>query len=864
MRAMPLVQRDSELAALHGWLDDARAGEGRLVLVSGEAGVGKTALVRALLATAGSTTCAVGGCDGASTPTAFGPLHDVSDELDLGDVLDTGTQQQVTATVMKRLPTGPDGAPLLLVVEDVHWADDATLDLLRHVARRVDGRRAMVVATYRPDEIGYEHPLRIVLGDVGTAPGVRRLELGPLSVAGVQQLLDADGAALDAEAVHRITEGNAFFVTELVAAGDDELPESVRSAVLARVARLQPRSRSALEVVALGGSSVPLTLLDRVLGTVLDAGAALLEEPLERGVLVAPGDEVAFRHELARIAVADTVTAVRRREVHRAYLEPLLEAGGSSALVAHHAERCGDDAAVLVHAPRAAVDAARLGAHREAASQYRRALRRAAAADPSTRAGLLDALAYECYLTQAIPEAVSARQESLALYERLGDRVGAGRSHRWLSRLSWFLADGEAADDHAARAVELLEPVPDPDDEGRLELAWACSNQSQLGMLAGDLERARSWAARALAVAGTLPPGPDRLAVELHAGNNVATAELQDRVVDDAEERLAANARSARLHGFEEHAARAYCNLSSSAVGQHRYADAERWLDEGSAYCEDHDLDSWTRYLLGWRAQLALDRGELDGVAELLARMEADPAIAPVSLVVPLAAQARALARRGGAWQEPLAESVRLAVEAAESQRLAPVAAAQAEIRWITGDDAGSDLLDAALDAGPEPWLRGELLVWNPDRPRDGPVDGPFALELAGRPDEAAQEWAHLGNAVQEALALARSGEREALARAVAVLDRAGATASAERARALMRAHGWAPPPRTRSSRHPAGLTAREAEIADRLVEGRSDAEIADELVLSRRTVEHHVASVLAKLGVASRRDVPEALARLG
>lgn len=860
MRAMPLVQRDVELAALHGWLDEARAGDGRLVLVTGEAGVGKTALLRSLLAEAGAATRAVGGCDGASTPTAFGPLHDVAELLDLEAVLASGSQQEVTAAVMKRLPSSSDGEPLLLVVEDVHWADDATLDLLRHVARRIEGRRALVVATYRPDEIGYEHPLRIVLGDIGTAGGVRRLELGPLTVAGVRQLLDADGAQLDAEEVHRITEGNAFFVTEILAAGGAELPESVRSAVLARVARLQPGSRTALEVVALGGSSVPLPVLDRI----LPGGTLQLDEPLERQVLVASGDDVSFRHELARIAVADTVTAVRRREVHRAYLDTLLAIGGSSALIAHHAERCGDDAAVLEHAPRAALEAARLGAHREAASQYRRALRRASDATPATRARLLDALAYECYLTQAIPEAVAARRESLALYERLGDTVGAGRSHRWLSRLSWFLAEGGAADAHAVRAVALLQSVPDPDDEARLELAWACSNQSQLGMLSGDLERARSWAARALAVAGTLPPGQERLAVELHAGNNVATAELQDRVVDDAEERLATNARSARLHGFEEHAARAYCNLSSSAVGQHRYADAERWLDEGTEYCEEHDLDSWTRYLLGWRAQLMLDRGDLDGVAELLARMQADPSIAPVSLIVPLAAQARALARRGGAWRDPLAASLRLAVEADEAQRLAPVAAAQAEIRWITADDVGPDLLDAALAADPEPWLHGELLVWDPQRPRTGPVEGPFALELAGRPDEAAQEWARLGNAVQEALTLARWGERDALARAVTVLDRAGATASAERARAAMRSQGWAPAPRTRSSRHPAGLTPREAEVADRLVLGRSDTEIAAELVLSRRTVEHHVAAVLAKLGVASRREVPEALARLG
>jgi DNA-binding CsgD family transcriptional regulator len=614
-----------------------------------------------------------------------------------------------------------------------------------------------------------------------------------------------------------------------------------------------------VEVVALGGSTVPLALLERV----LDSGTSWLEQPLERGVLVAPGDDVAFRHELARIAVADSVTAVRRREVHRAYLGALLATGGSSSLIAHHAERCGDDATVLVHAPRAAVEAARLGAHREAASQYRRALRRSRGADPATRAALLEALAYECYLTQAIPEAVRARRESLVLYESLGDRVGAGRSHRWLSRLAWFLADGEAADAHAASAVELLDGEPAPDDATRLELAWACSNQSQLGMLSDDLERARTWAARALDAAETLPAGPDRLAVELHAGNNVATAELTARAADDAEERLAANARSARLHGFEEHAARAYCNLSSSAVGQHRYADAERWLDEGSAYCEDHDLDSWTRYLLGWRAQLQLDRGDHAGVSELLARMQADPAIAPVSLVVPLAAQARALARRGGAWYEPLAEALRLAIEAAEAQRLAPVAAAQAEIRWITAQDVGPDLLDAALDADPEPWSRAELLAWAPDRRRDGTVEGPCALELAGRQEDAAQEWARLGNAVQEALVLARWGRRDGLARAVTVLDRAGAPASAERARATMRAAGWTPPPRTRSSLHPAGLTPREAQVADRLVKGLSDAEIADELVLSRRTVEHHVAAVLAKLGVASRREVPAALTHL-
>ena len=383
-------------------------------------------------------------------------------------------------------------------------------------------------------------------------------------------------------------------------------------------------------------------------------------------------------------------------------------------------------------------------------------------------------------------------------------------------------------------------------------------------MLSSDLNGTRDWGARALGLLDHFTEGLRRTEVSVHVLNNLGTAELVFGDQDAGLRMLNSSLDQARAADLHEHAARAYCNLASSAVVQRRHADARACLAAGLEYCTDRDLDSWTLYLQGWDAQLALDRGDFSTAERSAEAVLGHAELAPVGQVQPLTVVARVRARSGRTdWEEPLAHATQLAAGTGELQRVAPAAASRSEIAWIAGDIEAAHR--AAAEAWPAakatdcPWNRGSIATW-----LDGDLGvqaaglaPPFALEVAEQWLDAAEAWRQLGCPYEQALALARSGERTALTDAVELFDAIGAPASAARARSLLRASGWAAPRAVRSDRRrdPAGLTAREAEVLSLLSEGLSNAAISERLVISRRTVEHHVAAILSKLGVDSRHD---------
>ena len=289
-----LIERGEFLAALLGLLREAAAGQGRLVFLGGEAGVGKTTLTAALAAgavTASGTVLAStglplavrrGNCDNVTTAEALGPVVDALPEL--AEVLEAGSGVS-RLRLLRRIRGTLTAAPTLLILEDVHWADEATLDVLRFLGRRLDGAPLLIVATFRSEETGGDHPLTVVRGDLATLPGVIRMQLPALTVAGVRALLAGAQSALDPARLHERTGGNPFYVTEVLAAGDGEVPATVRDAVLARVARLPAAAREVAAAAAVLGRRADIGLLTAVAGE--PAGAA--DDCISRGVLVADG-----------------------------------------------------------------------------------------------------------------------------------------------------------------------------------------------------------------------------------------------------------------------------------------------------------------------------------------------------------------------------------------------------------------------------------------------------------------------------------------------------------------------------------------------------------------------------------------------
>jgi DNA-binding CsgD family transcriptional regulator/tetratricopeptide (TPR) repeat protein len=860
-----LLEREPQLRAVAGYLGEAADGHGRMVFVAGEAGIGKTMFVGQVLADAArAARVASGTCDGSATPAPLGPLVEMLPQLPADTWPPDATRQDVFGRLIATLRQPRQREPYLLVIEDAHWADEATLDLIRHVSRRVHGCHALVLVTYRPEDTTPSHPLRIVLGDAATATGTRRLDLPPLSRAAVRTLAQQhvrshpDAAATDVEGLYRVTGGNAFFVTEALSAGAAKVPTTVRDAVLSRTARLSRPAQHVMDVVALAGARAEMALLEAVLGD----GVAAIDEPLEHGLLLMSHDEVYFRHELARLAVAEQVPAFRRIAIHRQILAALRDRIASGfpvdyARMAHHAEAAADSEAVLAYAPEAAARAAALGAHREAVRQYRRVLRYADGWPSLRRAEMLWGLGYECYLTDQIDDALEAIGEALRIWDAAGETLRVGDSWRCLSRLNWWVGRNDMAEQQAVLAVETLA------GSDSIELAMAYSNVAQLRMLSSDVGGTRSWGARSLDLLDHLPDDLRRTEVSVHVLNNLGTAELELGDKDTGLRMLNSSLDQARTADLHEHAARAYCNLVSSAVVQRRHADAHAVLVAGLEYCIDRDLDSWTLYLQGWDAQLTLDQGDLAAAEQRAEAVLGHVGITPVGQIQPLTVVSRVRARSGRTgWEQPLARATELAAHTGELQRVAPAAASRCEIAWLGGDIETAHRTAARawqVAKGTDcPWNRGAIATWLEGDlgVKAAGLAPPFALEVAGRWRDAAEVWRHLGCPYERALALARSGERAALTDAVELFDAIGAVAAAARARSLLRARGWSAPRVVPAGRRrdAAGLTVREAEVLSLLSEGLSDAAIAERLVISRRTAEHHVAAILSKLGVPSRR----------
>jgi ATP/maltotriose-dependent transcriptional regulator MalT len=858
-----LLERSRELSRLDELLRTVVGStRGRLVLVAGEAGVGKTALLRRLRAEhPDGPRFLWGACEALFTPRPLGPVLDIADLTggEFAEVVAAGAKpHDVAGALIEELSR----APTVLVLEDLHWADEATLDVLRLLASRITTVPALVLASYRDDELDRGHPLRIVLGEVGTGADVSRLPLAPLSPMAVAKLAEPRG--LDGEELFRTTAGNPFFVTEVLAAEKGEIPPTVRDAVLARVARVSPAARTLLEAVAVAPPHAELWLIDALAADAADR----LEECLAAGMLTPEPGGVAFRHELARLTVEESLPPNSKLALHRKALAAL---GGRSegapdvARLAHHAEAADDGEAVLRFAPEAAVRAAAVGAHREAAEQYARALRFADGVPPAARAALFDRRARECSAIGQFTEAIKVYRQALEYHRGVGDARNEANSLRALSWLLSVVGRADEAADAGRRAVALLESLP----PGR-ELALAYCALSDLRFYAGNFEGADAWGTRALELGRRLD---DDEAV-VHALTNIAAAEFL-RDVEGAREKLERSLDLAQEAGLEERVASAFCLLVLGAAHTRAHSVTEAYANAGIEYCSRHDLDGWRPFLIAMRARAELDQGRWGEAAESAALVLADRGLG-IGSVAALVTLGRLRARRGDPGQRaPLDDALELAEGSGDLMRLAPIAAARAEAAWLEGrPESVAETTGAMYELAQQRrdrWLIGELAYW---RWRAGVEEEipagaaePYALQIGGEWRRAADLWAQLGCPYEHALALADADDDESLLRALEELQRLGARpAAAIVARRLRErgARGLPRGPRPGTQQNPANLTARELEILILVAQGLRNTDISERLFLSERTVAHHVSAILRKLEVRSRGEASAAAVRLG
>jgi DNA-binding CsgD family transcriptional regulator len=848
-----LLEREDELEALAAVLEQATAGQGRIALVSGEAGIGKTSFVDRFLAThARGMRILKGNCDALFTPSPLGPLYDIARQI--GGKLQAELDREICraavfSTMLDQLLDPAE--PTLLVFEDIHWADEATIDLIKFLTRRMVQTSSLLILTYRDDELGAQHPLRMLLGDLATCRATTRIELPRLTIDAVR-ILVAD-RAFDPDALHGQTSGNPFFIAEVLSHAGCGIPRSVRDAVLARVAILTPAGRHVLETAAVIGSRMEDRLLERIIGGDTEG----LADCMKAGLLEAAGNGIGFRHELVREAVLTELNPGRHRELSRSALAGLKACGGWSgdlAQLAHFAEGAGDGAAVVEFGTAAARAAASVGAHRSAAAQYRRVLEFAGDQAPAERARLFEAYAEECAIVDELAEASRARREATQLWRQAGDRLKEGEN---LAALAWPLVrsgQNGAAEEASRAAIEVLESLPPS-----RQLAAAYRIQAHLRMLDRDRPLALRWGKKAIELATRFQDHATIAAAEIVVGSAMLAAGD-----DKGRARLDRSLAIARAAGADDLIGLAHLNLGSSYGEQYRFGEAERHLAEGLAYSGDCDLDHAAHYMRAWLALTRLYQGRWSETREIASALLARPHVAAISRIMALVALGRLHARRGDPGAAAaLDEALDLALQTDTLQRLAPARAARAEAACLAGDHARALAeATAAYELATRHrhrWHAGELCFWRwrageqITAPRWAAL--PFRLQIRGDWRRAAGAWETLGCPYEQARALA-DGDDPAQLAALDIFDRLGAAPAAAALRQRMRGEGMRRIPRgpratTRQNRF--GLTRRELEILGCLTEGLSNSRIGARLHVSPKTVDHHVSSVLGKLGAATR-----------
>lgn len=794
-----LLERDDELGALVRMVRAVlRTGRGAVALVSGEAGSGKSALSAALRGrVADEILVAVGGCDDLLAPRSLGPFRDMAEALPgLASALSgTAAPGDVLPALLRFLAA----TPAVLVVEDVHWADDATLDAVRYLSRRIAAVPAVLLLTFRPEDVEATHPLRRVLGSLGSS-STRRIELAPLSVDGVRRL--AGVTESDAAEIHRITRGNPFFVTEVLAAGGDGVPATVRDAVLARVGRLPTAARRLAERIAVVPSRSERWLAESLAGE----PDALVH--LERSGVVTGGPEhVAFRHELARQAIESSLTVGELVRANREVLDVALQRPQvEPSRVVHHAVRALRLDVLLRYGPVAADEARRAGAHRQAAETLRVVLEHADRLEPEQRARLLTQRAYSLYVVNKYEEALACAESAVAVVEPSGPSVLFAEALMVLSRIVYFARGPMLARRAAGRAVAVLEGL---DDDARLaaaliELARGHSNLATVGIVAHPDPDALRHADRALVWCDRLGRDDLRAQALCYLGSG-RLAHGDPRGAADIERAIALEAAETRL----EQRVRTYVNAAGSAYRAGRFDDAERYAAQGLRLAADGEFVAGEYRLDLTLAMVSASRGEWDhAIAELRRlldgprgprerrerhqpgpgqRHQLDTGQPGVMSLLARSALARLLARVGdpdaGAV---LAEAWRDPASGGDSFVAGPLAAAQAELDWLAGT-AGPvpSRIESALALAAESGhtamaaeVYGYLRRAGHVVPVPGDAPGPWGPALSGRWREAAAAWQALGERYEHAVELALSGDEAACATGLEILTELGAVAA--------------------------------------------------------------------------------------
>ncbi|RPI74171.1 MAG: helix-turn-helix transcriptional regulator [Ignavibacteriales bacterium] len=847
---MQLLERDKFLADLNILFKSAVNGTGQIAAVCGDAGIGKTSLVEYFTQLKeADANIYWGACDDLFTPRPLAPLYDIANKMNsrLIDKLEQGASRpSIFTSFLNELH---DREPNIIVIEDIHWADESTFDLIKFLAKRINKYRSFLIITYRSDEIGFTHPLRLAFSNIPTKY-FRRFELPPLSKDAVNNLTKSFGRT--DESIFVKTGGNPFFITELLMNTQENIPATINDLIIFRLNRLSPDSRSAVETLSVIPGAAEKWLINFLL-----KDHSLIDEAVECGILRVENNIISFRHELVKTAVEESLSETKRFEKNSAVLNILLKQKNSKPFLAriiHHAARIGNKDVITKYAPLAAKQASKFGAHEQASKLYKTALQYADSLSIEEHLDLLEGRAYECYLTAQIDEGIQACEIIKEILRDHHDPLREGENYRRLSRLLWYSGKDDEGEEYLIKAIDILKEFP----HGK-QLAMSFSNLAQIYMLREETNTALKWGVKAAELARSL----NDTEIESHALNNIGTAKMFAGD-NTGEEYLKKSLELSLQNNFQEHACRAYVNLGTVNLYKRNLSEADNFFSAGVDYANEKDINLASLCIAGEVALTKLHMGNWDEAFDVSYNVYAISKAPVMDRLLPITIIGLIRARRNdpGAFQL-LNEANELVYDTGELMKLVKVKASRAEAFWLISklEENINELKECyvKIKTSNNPWAIGEIAfwLWKGGELSEIPefIAEPFRLQITGDWLGAARFWEDSNCPYEHAVALS-DGNEKAMKKAIEIFDSLGAAAASQLIKLKMRKSGIKSipkGPRKSTKENPSGLTGRQMEILNLLAKGLSNSEIGNKLYISSRTVENHISTIFSKLNIHSR-----------
>ncbi len=852
---MELIERESFLHLLQTQFSKVAGGEGHCVFVSGEAGIGKTSLVKTFCRLQGDD-CIVyqGACDALFTPRPLAPLYDIIWQVNKELWPATQTIEQRTAlfaTFFRELKS--QNKRNIILFEDIHWADEATLDFIKFFARRITQLPCLFVLTYRDDETPFYSSLRNLYGQL-PPDSFTRLQLTPFSKEAVTAMAGKKG--YNAEDVYLISGGNPFYVNEILASYSPGVPENIKDSILAVYDRLEEGTKHAWQIC----SVIPEGLEINRFAKIKSSWDEEMDHCFALKIIIIKNDRVVFKHELYRRTIEGSLSPFKRIALNKMMLDLFLtsfEDEGDIERIVHYAKNANENGLVIKYASVAAKQAASVGAHTEAAKLYLTAIDYYQGVDEDLLLQLYEGYAFESYLTNKVKDAIIYTAKSLKFLEKRGDSEKLAKCLCFLAWLCWIDDDLKKAEEFTRQAIEVLKDKPVSHSK-----AAAYSLLSQLKMMSDLSEECIFWGEKAIAMAKDLL---DKGLLSYALGNVGA---VKIRVPAWQQEGLSLLQQSLEIgleNSYHEYTGMAYINLAYNSVIIKDYPSAKSALDTGIHFCEENNLYLSGNYLLIVKARFYLETGNWTAAYNIAAPLAGDDKQLKIITIYALSILASIEMRRGdpAAIISRLTKATSYAFETTEPQRIITVLSAFLEYEWIMGEHLIDDeLLKNAIQIIQNRgniYGNSEFLFWM-QRARGQSlllkeVFQGYDISSPAKAKKAASLWKNAGCPYNEALALS-AGTEDDKREAIGILQGLGADAVVQTIKAEMRSAGMKSIPRgMRKSTlsNAALLTGRELDVLQLLKEGLQNKEIAGKLFIAPKTVDHHISSILFKLDVTSR-----------